>query len=102
MKAFLVVCIAALSLLVASSALAGNSPSKAVYTSAPSKDQQILAGKTTKTKPKPKTKTKPVSSTQKTTGTLPFTGVDLGVFAAAGLVLIFAGASLRRVSRKQL
>ena len=99
MKGFFVVCIAALSLLVAGSALAGNSPSKAVYNSAPSKDQQVL-GSTTKPRTKPTSK--PVATTRVKTGTLPFTGLDLGVFVGAGIVLVLAGASLRRVSRKQL
>jgi hypothetical protein len=33
-------------------------------------------------------------------GTLPFTGLDLGLLVAAGLVLAGVGFSLRRVTRK--
>ncbi len=33
-------------------------------------------------------------------GSLPFTGLDLGVIIAAGVALIVMGASLRRVSRQ--
>ena len=36
-----------------------------------------------------------------TAGQLPFTGTDLVVFTAVGLVLIGAGASMRRASRRR-
>lgn len=36
-----------------------------------------------------------------TSGQLPFTGMELVVFTAAGLLMIGAGASMRRVSRRQ-
>jgi len=35
-----------------------------------------------------------------TSGALPFTGVDLGVIIAAGVVLLVMGVGLRRVSRR--
>jgi hypothetical protein len=34
-------------------------------------------------------------------GTLPFTGLDLGVVALAGVLLVFAGFGLHRLTRKQ-
>ena len=34
-------------------------------------------------------------------GTLPFTGTDLVVFTAVGLLLVGAGLSMRRVSRRR-
>lgn len=34
-----------------------------------------------------------------TTGTLPFTGLDLGLVAGAGIVLLGVGVSLRRLAR---
>jgi hypothetical protein len=37
----------------------------------------------------------------KTVGSLPFTGMDLGIFAAGGVALILAGYSLSRASRKR-
>ena len=37
----------------------------------------------------------------KTVGSLPFTGMDLGIFAAGGAALILAGYSLNRASRKR-
>jgi len=33
-------------------------------------------------------------------GTLPFTGLDLGFIALAGVVLVFAGVGLHRLTRK--
>ncbi len=33
-------------------------------------------------------------------GTLPFTGLDLGVIALAGVLLVFAGFGLHRLTRK--
>ena len=36
-----------------------------------------------------------------TSGTLPFTGVDLGVIVLAGLVIVVMGVSLRRYGRRQ-
>jgi len=36
-----------------------------------------------------------------TSGTLPFTGVDLGVIVLAGIVLVVMGVSLRRFARRE-
>jgi hypothetical protein len=36
-----------------------------------------------------------------TSGTLPFTGLDLALIAAGAMLLMFTGWTLRRVSRKQ-
>ena len=41
------------------------------------------------------------SKPTKTVGSLPFTGMDLGIFAAGGAALILAGYSLNRASRKR-
>ena len=41
------------------------------------------------------------STPTKTVGSLPFTGMDLGIFAAGGAALILAGYSLNRASRKR-
>jgi hypothetical protein len=41
------------------------------------------------------------STPTKTVGSLPFTGMDLGIFAAGGVALILAGYSLSRASRKR-
>jgi hypothetical protein len=78
----------------ASSALAGNSSTKTTYDTKGANVQKTL-GKS-KTKPVAKTTPKVVH-----TGTLPFTGLDLGFIVAGGLVLVAIGASLRRVSRQQ-
>jgi hypothetical protein len=42
----------------------------------------------------------PVQQTN-TTGTLPFTGIQLGVFVAVGLVLLAGGLMLRRAGRSR-
>lgn len=36
-----------------------------------------------------------------TSGTLPFTGLDLGVIVLAGIVLVVMGVSLRRFARRE-
>ena len=41
-----------------------------------------------------------VTHTTVSSSTLPFTGLDLGFLAGAGLVLVVMGASLRRITRK--
>jgi hypothetical protein len=42
--------------------------------------------------------TSPVAASQTTTGSLPFTGLDLAALAVGGVVLLGAGLMLRRVS----
>ena len=41
------------------------------------------------------------SNAVRSTGTLPFTGIDLALIALAGVVLIMIGWTLRRVAQKQ-
>ena len=48
-----------------------------------------------------KDKSASLGSTSPSTGTLPFTGTDLGVFAAAGVVLLGVGIGLRRLGRRK-
>jgi hypothetical protein len=51
------------------------------------------------TKPKPAA-TAPVSTTNKASpGSLPFTGMDLGIAAALGTLLVLTGLVVRRVGR---
>jgi len=77
------------------SALAvGNGPTSSVYDHQGTQVQtQVAAVTTTKPAPKP-------AATVTTSGTLPFTGVDLGVFAAGGVLLVATGFGLRRATRK--
>jgi hypothetical protein len=42
----------------------------------------------------------PTGGDASTGGTLPFTGLDLGFIALAGVVLVFAGLGLHRLTRK--
>jgi hypothetical protein len=81
-------------LLVAVPAYAGGSTLNSGYGSTPGNVAGSVATKTPKkTTPTP---TKVVQSG----GTLPFTGVDLGVFGAAAIVLIGTGVAFRRLGRQ--
>jgi hypothetical protein len=78
----------------ASSALAGNSPTATTYNTKGETIQKTVS------KPGSKIKTAPKSNTRVRTGTLPFTGLDLGFIVAGGLVLVGTGVSLRRLTRR--
>jgi hypothetical protein len=73
-------------LLVAGSALAGGTPG-GYQQSGNGVEGTVQKGATSGTP-------------SKTVGTLPFTGLDLGLFAGGALMLVFVGASLRRVARR--
>jgi hypothetical protein len=96
--------------VLAGVALAG-SPSNQVYSSSGSKvDSALASGGSTPAKSSPFTP--PTSSSGShpeaasstspavASSTLPFTGLDLGVVLAAGVLLIGVGFGLRRVTRK--
>lgn len=90
-----------LTAVFASTALAaGNSSSKSAYGSKGSKVQAVLAAKTTVKKPAKVKHAIPKKVVVKSAATLPFTGLDLGFIAGAGVVLVGMGLSLRRVTRK--
>lgn len=84
--------ILASALALVPAALAASGPTGAVYGGEAGPTQNNLGGKTT-TDPS----VKPDVATAG--GTLPFTGVDLGVVVIAGVGLIVMGASLRRIAR---
>ena len=71
----------------------GNTTLKSAYGSTPHNVSGVV--KTT-TKPKPAVKPTAV----KTSGTLPFTGVDLGVVAGAAVLLLGVGLAFRRLGRQ--
>jgi hypothetical protein len=104
MRATMCVVAGVLTAVFASTALAaGNSSAKLAYGSKGAKVQAVLAAKTT-VKPKAKKvvvvpKVAKVAAVK--SATLPFTGLDLGLIAGAGIVLVGMGLSLRRVTRKQ-
>src|SRR5476649_1437132 len=103
MRATMLVIAVVLTAVFASTALAaGNSSTKLAYGSKGAKVQAVLAAKTTV---KPKAKVKVVPKVAKVaavkSATLPFTGLDLGFIAGAGVVLVGMGLSLRRVTRSQ-
>lgn len=77
----------------ASSALAGNSSTKTTYDTKGATVQKTLG----------KQKTTPATTAPKVvkSGTLPFTGLDLGFIVAGGLVLVATGVGLRRLTRQQ-
>jgi hypothetical protein len=58
----------------------------------------VLGAKHTQTGPAPKQAVAPVHAVQ-AGGTLPFTGLQLGLFVAVGLVLVGVGFTLRRAGR---
>ncbi len=60
--------------------------------------QQVAGAQHTVQKPTPSTNGSPLGATH-TQGTLPFTGAQLGVFAAVGLALLAGGLLLRRAGR---
>lgn len=80
---------------------AGNSSSSSTYDHTGTKVQKVVGAKHTKPAAKPAKKPAVSLGTTKPTqsGTLPFTGIDLGFIVAAGLVLVVLGVSLRRLSR---
>ena len=87
-------CAAVAALVICVPAFAsGNTTLKSAYGSTPHNVSGVV--KTT-TKPKPAVK----PSAVKTSGTLPFTGVDLGVVAGAAVVLLGVGLAFRRLGRQ--
>jgi hypothetical protein len=70
-------------LLFVSVALAGGSSSESGYSNTAGVVQKTVGTK----------------HTTHASGTLPFTGVNLALFVAAGVVLVVLGVALRRVSR---
>ena len=89
MRATFLLASVVLAMVFASVALgAGNSSTKSVYGHKATTIQKAVPHKTVK------------SPSPKPNGTLPFTGLDLGLFAAAGVGLGVMGFGLRRVSRK--
>lgn len=73
---------------------AGNSSTRSVYRPKATAIQKSVPPKSQNSPTKVTLKSKPSS------GTLPFTGLDLGLFAVAGIGLGAIGLGLRRVSRK--
>ena len=70
---------------------ASNSTLKSGYSSTPHQVAGVVAKKTPKSS---------VLPTVKATGTLPFTGTDLGLFAAGAAVLAGTGLAFRRLGRQ--
>lgn len=89
-KGFAFVAAALVALVLAGSALAGGS----LVTSYGGQAQQALVKTSSATK---SAKAKPAQA--KASGTLPFTGVDVGVILAGGAVLVLTGLALRRTAR---
>lgn len=87
LRAVLTLGFAVLALIFVGSALAGSKPPA----------YQGTAGNTQGTVQKG---AQPSTGTTNTVGQLPFTGLDLGLFAAGGAALVAAGFSLRRLDAR--
>jgi hypothetical protein len=90
MKRIAVLTILVLALTLASSVLAATKPGG--YQGAAGKVQNAVG---------PTTPGGVLAETGSQAGQLPFTGSDLVVFTAVGLVLVGAGVSMRRASRRR-
>ena len=107
MKAAVVIgFVTAVMFFTASAFAAANGPTKSVYDLKAKQVQGLVGGAVVKhpTKvykhPTKVTVSPAVLHTAVKSSTLPFTGVDLGLFAVAGAVLVGMGVSLRRVTKK--
>jgi hypothetical protein len=84
-------------LVLASTALAGNGPTTVVYGNKGANVQKSLGVKHPTVTTPSTTVTTPSNTSP---ATLPFTGLDLGLVSAAGVLLVGVGFTLRRVTRK--
>jgi hypothetical protein len=76
----------------------GGSTLKSAYGSTPHNVGGVVA---TKTKPTKSTPSKPVTpAVVKSSGTLPFTGIDLGIAAVVAVGLVGTGLAFRRLGRQ--
>jgi hypothetical protein len=105
MRSAIVIATAVLAIAFAPSALAvGNGPTSSVYDQKGKQVQtevNVAPAQATQTT-KPPAQPAPVATEAvASSGTLPFTGLDLGFLAAAGAVLVAMGISLRRITRKR-
>ena len=98
MKALAAAALVFLALLVSAPAFAaGNGLSKAVYHNRGHKVQHLV---TKPSKTTSGTKAATAGAKASTRGTLPFTGLDLGVVAGASLLLVGTGFTVRKLGRK--
>lgn len=95
MRHLILIVMVGLALAVAAPAFAGGGSVLSGHTSQPAATK-ALNTKQPKANVAAATKSSP---TVKSSGTLPFTGLNLAFAAAAGVVLIGAGALLRRAAR---
>ena len=95
MRYFIVIGVLGIAMAVAAPAFAGGGSVLSGHTSQPA------ATKVLKTKPSKGNVAGAAKPTVKSTGTLPFTGLNLAFAAAAGVVLVGAGALLRRTGRSE-
>ena len=103
MKRFSIGIAVVLAAIAASSALAGNGPSSSVYGQSGTKVQKSISAKpVAKAAPAGAVaaKSSPTALAAARSGTLPFTGMDLGLVSVAGILLLGGGLTLRRVGRR--
>ena len=92
-RVYVLVAVGVAALVVASAALGGGS----LVSSYGGQAQQALVK--TSSAAKPAQAQAPAQA--KASGTLPFTGLDLGVFVVAGGALVLTGVALRRFGRQK-
>jgi hypothetical protein len=99
MKALILGMTVVLTIVFATAAFAaGNSPVSSVYDHPATKIQNVVGSSPT---PSGTLAAKATAPTPASSGaSLPFTGLDLGFLAGAGILLVAMGYSLRRVTRK--
>jgi hypothetical protein len=85
----LVIALVAAAVFAASAFAGGNGTLCKVYCKKGTSVQQQVDGSTPSTEP-----------TSSNSGQLPFTGLDLGFIALAGVLLVLGGVGLHRVTRK--
>lgn len=100
MRHLILIVVVGIAMAVAAPAFAGGGSVLSGHTSQPPASQAL---NTKQPKPKPNAGNVAGTSnpTVKSTGTLPFTGLNLAFAAAAGVVLVGAGALLRRTGRSE-
>ncbi|MGH2914671.1 MAG: hypothetical protein ACRDMX_06765 [Solirubrobacteraceae bacterium] len=88
-------------LLLPAAALAGSSSCQQYSSQSCSQTQSSTTTSRSTSTPAPAPPSSTVASTTQSRGTLPFTGLDIGLLAAGGGLLLGAGLVVRRLSSQR-